>query len=87
MAWFALHCPVLIQPGEEPPEGDYHAHIHYFENPQWIGTYLARVRRLVECQDSYSLFRCFSHIPDTTNGEEFRNVGDERTTLGDGTYR
>ena len=27
------------------------------------------------------------HIPDTTYGQEFHDVGDERTTLGDGTFQ
>ena len=58
-----------------------------FKNLQRIGTYLARVRRMVERQDTYNLFCCFSHIPNTTYGEEFRDAGDEHTTLGDGTFR
>ena len=45
-----------------------------------------RVQRLVERQDSYNLFCCFPHIPDTTYGEKFRDVRDERTMLGDGTF-
>jgi len=52
-----------------------------------MGTYLAGVRRLVERQDSYSLFRYFPHIPDTTYGEEFHNIGEEHTILGDCTFR
>jgi len=84
MAWFTLYCPVLIQPGEEVPESEYCAHLRRFENSQWVGKYLAGVRRLVESQDSYSLFRCFFLILGT---EEFRNVGDERTLLEEGTFK
>jgi len=32
MAWFAFHCPVLIQPGEKAPEGVRFAHLCLFEN-------------------------------------------------------
>jgi len=87
MAGIALHCPVLIQHGEEAPEGECYAHIHRFENSQWVGKYLAEVQRLVERQDSYSLFRYFFLIPGTTYGEEFRNVGDEHTMLGEGSFK
>ena len=31
MAWFALHCPSIIQAGEEPPEGIRMALLHRFE--------------------------------------------------------
>jgi len=41
MAWFAFHCPVLMQPREEPPKGERHAHLHRFKNSQWKGKYLA----------------------------------------------
>jgi len=34
MAWFALHCPVLIQLGEESPEGECYVHLRHFENSQ-----------------------------------------------------
>ena len=34
MVWFTLHCPILIQLGEEPPEGECHAHLRCFENSQ-----------------------------------------------------
>jgi len=58
-----------------------------FKNSQWIGIYLAGVRRMVKRQDSYNLFRYFPHIPDTTYGKEFRDVGDERTMLENDTFR
>ena len=74
MAWFALHCPVLIQPEEEPPEGVCFAHLRCFENSQWEGKYVTGVQRLVEHQDSCSLFRCFPHIPGTLYGKEFRDI-------------
>ena len=41
---------------EEAPEGEHYVHLHRFENSQWEGKYLAGVQRLVERQDSYSLF-------------------------------
>ena len=31
MAWFALHCPSIIQAGEEPPEGVHMALLRQFE--------------------------------------------------------
>ena len=82
VVWFAVHSPVFIQPGEEPPEGEYHTHLRRFENSQWVGRYLVGVRRLVERQYSYCLFRYFPHIPDITYGKEFRDVEDKHTMLG-----
>jgi len=35
MAWFALHCPVIIQAGEKPPEGVRVAHLRRFEGSSW----------------------------------------------------
>ena len=46
MAWFVLHCPVLIQPREEAPEGIHFALLHCLKNSQWEGKYLAGVQRL-----------------------------------------
>ena len=31
MAWFTLHCPAIIQPSEETPEGVRIAHLRRFE--------------------------------------------------------
>jgi len=87
MVWLTLHCPVLIQPGEEPPEGEFYAHLPRFESSQWVGKYLAGVRRLVKRQDSYNLFWCFPLIPGTMYGEEFHDIGDKCTMLGEGTFK
>jgi len=87
MAWFALHCPVPIQLGEEAPEGVRFAYLHHFENSQWEGKYFVGIRRLVKRQDSYSLFLCFPHILGTQYGEKVRDVGDDRSSLGEGTFK
>ena len=87
MAWFAHHCPVLIQPGEEAPESVRLAHLCLIENSHWEGKYLVGVRRMVDCQDSYSLFRCFPHIPDTGYDEKFQDLGDDHSSLGEGTFK
>ena len=41
MAWFALHCPAILQLGEEPPEGVRFAHLRRFENSQCEQKYVA----------------------------------------------
>ena len=43
MAWFALHCPAIIQAGEEMPEGVRFAHLHRFKKSQWEQCYIAGV--------------------------------------------
>jgi len=87
MVWFTLHYPVLIQPGEEPPEGERHAHLCRFENSQWVGQYLAGVRMMVSYKDSYSLFRCFLYILGTEYDGEFQENEDNHTSLRLGTFR
>jgi len=37
MAWFALHCPAIIQHGEEALEGVRFAHLHHFEGHNSCG--------------------------------------------------
>jgi len=77
--------PILDSTREEPPEGEYYAHLHCFENSQWVGRYLARVQRLVKRQDSIV---SSTILPTSqTHGEKFRDVGDERTMLGEGTLK
>jgi len=39
MAWFTLHCPSIIQAGEEPPEGVRMALLRRFEGCSWSKTY------------------------------------------------
>ena len=48
LAWFTLHYPVLIQLGEEAPEGECYTHLCHFENSQWEDKYYAGVWRPVE---------------------------------------
>ena len=76
LAWFTLHCPVLIQPGKEHPEGECYAHLHRFQNSQWVGQYLTGVRRMVSFKESYSLFHCFPNVSGTGYGDEFHDTGD-----------
>ena len=81
MAWFALHCPSIIQAGEEPPERVRMALLRWFEGCSWSRTYVAAVRKLLCRHDVYSLFRCFSYIRNAGYGEEFMDVGDGQTSL------
>ena len=73
--------PSIIQAGEEPPEGVRMALLHRFEGSSWQRTYVAAVRKLLCRYDVYSLFRCFPYIRDADYGEEFKDVGDEKTSL------
>ena len=54
MAWFALHCPSIIQAGEEPPEGVRMALLRRFEGCSWSKTYVAAVRKLLCRHDVYT---------------------------------
>jgi len=63
MVWFALYCPAIIQPGEEPPKGVRFAHLCHFKKSQWLQTYIARARKLIRHYNAYSPFRCFPSIP------------------------
>jgi len=86
MAWFALHCPAIIQPREEPPEGVRIAHLCQFEGSSWEWFYVAAVYQLMYRHDVYSLFRCFPLIRDAGYGEEFKDVGDGITSLSRGVF-
>ena len=77
MAWFALHCPSIIQASEEPPEGVRMA---------WSRTYVVAVHKLLCRHDVYSLFRCFPYICDAGYGEEFKDVGERQTSLSRGVF-
>ena len=86
MAWFALHCPSIIQTGEEPPECVRMALLHRFEGCSWSQTYVAGVRKLLCHHDVYSPFRCFTYIRDTGYCEEFKDVGGRQTLLSRGVF-
>jgi len=86
MAWFALHCPTIIQAGEEHPEGVRVAHLRRFEGSPWSRTYVAAVRKLLHRHDMYSLFWCFPYIRDAGYDEEFKGVGDGKTSLSKGIF-
>jgi len=47
MAWFALHCPAIIQAGEEPREGVRMVLLRRFGGSSWLRTYVAAVRKLL----------------------------------------
>ena len=51
-----------------------------------VRTYVAAVRKLLCWYDVYSLFRCFSYIRDAGYGEEFKDVGDWKTSLSRGIF-
>ena len=82
-----LHCPSIIQPREKPSEGVRFAHLRRFEGSQWLRTYIVGVQKLVRCYDTYSLYKCFLSIPDAGYGEEFFDVGDGRSSLGQGVFK
>ena len=86
IAWFALHCPSIIQPGKEPPEGVQIAHFRWFEGSSWERIYVAEVRKLMCHHDAYSLYRCFPYIRDAGYGKEFKDVGDGMTSLSHGVF-
>jgi len=62
MALFALHCPAIIKPGEDPSEGVHFAHLRRFKGSQWLQTYIAEVRKLLCHYNEYILYRCFPSI-------------------------
>jgi len=83
MAWFALNCPTIIQLGEESPDGVHFAHLRRVEKSQWLWTYIARAGKLIHRRyDAYNIFPCFPSIPSVGYGEEFHDVGVERSSLG-----
>ena len=86
MAWFALHCPAIIQPEEEPPKGVHFAHLRRFEGSQWLRVYITETQKLVHHYGAYSLYRCFPSIPGAGYGEEFFDLGDGRSSLGQGVF-
>jgi len=47
---------------------------------------VAAVRKLLCRHDAYSLFRCFPYIRGVGYGEEFKDVGDGRTSLSRGVF-
>ena len=81
MAWFALHCPTIIQHWKEPPEGVWIAHLRRFEGSSWKRIYVAAVRKLLCRHDVYSLFWCFPYIRDVGYGEEFKDAKNGITLL------
>ena len=59
---------------------------HQFEGSSWLRTYVAAVRKLLYRYDVYSLFRCFPYIRNVGYGEEFKDVGDGKTSLSWGIF-
>ena len=51
------------------------------------GTYIAGVRKLVCHYNAYSIYRCFPTIPGAGYGEDFKDVGDRRSSLGHGVFK
>ena len=87
MAWFVLHCPSLMTPGEELVEGASAAILCRYEDSRWTSYYLAMARKMVHRYDAYNLFRCFPHIPGTDHGVEFTDDGSTFSSLGAGIFR
>ena len=86
LALFTLHCPTIIQAGEEPSEGVRMAVLCRFEGSSWLQTYVPAVRKLLYRYDVYSLFWCFPYIRDVGYDEEFKDVGDGKTSLSQGIF-
>ena len=57
-----------------------------FEGSSWLRTYVVAVRKLLCWYDVYSLFWCFPYIRDVGYGEEFKDVGDGKTSLSRGIF-
>ena len=72
MAWFALHCPAIIQPGEEPPDDVRMVHLRRFDGSLWSRICVAIICKLLCHHDVYSLFWCFPYIREAGYGEESR---------------
>ena len=87
MAWFAMHCPTIIQLGEESSETVRFAHLHRFEKSQWERTYITGIRKLIRRYDAYSFFRCFPSILGTGYSEKFHDVRNGRSSLGQGIFK
>ena len=87
MSWFTLHCPAIIHLGEESPEGVCFGHLLRFEKSQWLRTYIAGAQKLICRYGAYSLYRCFLSIPGARYGEEFHDVRDRRSSLGQGIFK
>ena len=87
MTWFALYCPAIIQPGEEPLEGVRFVHLRRFKGSQWQLAYIAGVRKLMRRYNAYSLYKCFLSIPGVGYDEGFFDVGDGRSSLGQGVFK
>jgi len=63
------------------------AHLRRFEGSSWSRIYVVAVYKLLRRYDIYSLFRCFSYIRYAGYGEEFKDVGDGRTSLSRGIFK
>jgi len=86
MSWFTLHCPTIIQAGEEPPEGVRVAHLRRFEGSSWSRIYVAAVRKLLCWYDVDSLFWRFPYICDAGYGDKFKDVRDSKTSSSRGVF-
>ena len=62
------------------------AHLRRFEGFSRARIYVASVCKLLCRHDVYNLFRCFPYIRDAGYGEEFKDVGDGRTSLSRGVF-
>ena len=59
MAWFALHCPSIIQAGEEPPEGVRMALLRRFEGFRGHGLTWLRSANCCAVMTSTAFFGAF----------------------------
>lgn len=70
MAWFMLHCPVLMQCPKEvvPP------FVQRKEELNWSHDYLYNIRKIMMNPLAYEVFSCLSSILDAPLGDEYEDV-------------
>lgn len=87
IAWFAMHCPVLLKPGVASEDEDDTASLCNYERSKWTATHVAGARKLVRYRDNYTIFRCFPDMDDADYDQEFQDINDLRFPLTSGVMR
>ena len=59
--WYVMHCPVLMSTVQKPIE-DFVPFTQKLERSRWHGGYMAAIRRIVQSNMTYHLFRCFPNF-------------------------
>ena len=87
MAWYIMYCPYLVKHIGDLTEAGGSAFLSRLANSRWSLQYIAGIRKIIAYHDNYSLYRCFPNIPSTSYGEDFKDIGTGRTSLGQGYFR